>query len=53
MVGDKTAEEVRRTLENGPFGLNRLASEAGLSYDVRGTWTRGRPPPLFQERSTS
>ena len=45
MVGDQTAEEVRRTLENGPFGLNRLASEAGLSYDVLRSWKSGRRRP--------
>ena len=45
MVGDNAASQVRHALEEGPFGLNRLASEAGLSYDVLRSWKSGRRRP--------
>ena len=48
MVGEKAASQVRRALEEGPFGLNRLASEAGLSYDVLRSWKSGRRRPSEQ-----
>ena len=45
MVGENAASQVRQALEEGPFGLNRLASEAGLSYDVLRSWKSGRRRP--------
>lgn len=45
MGGEETAEIVRRALYQGPVGLNGLAAESGLSYDVLRSWRSGRRRP--------
>lgn len=45
MAGEETAEVVRRALFQGPVGLNGLATESGLSYDVLRSWRSGRRRP--------
>jgi hypothetical protein len=45
MVGEQTADLVRRALREGPFGLNGLATESELSYDVLRSWKSGRRRP--------
>ena len=45
MAGEDTAEVVRRALFQGPVGLNGLATESGLSYDVLRSWRSGRRRP--------
>lgn len=36
---------IRRALEEGPFSMQQLAEDAGVSYDTLYSWARGRRAP--------
>jgi transcriptional regulator with XRE-family HTH domain len=39
------ADRIRRVLQEAPFAMRQLASDAGLSYDVLRSWRSGRRRP--------
>lgn len=42
---DHLAALVRRALEEGPFTIQQLATEAGVSYDTLYSWAKHRRVP--------
>ena len=36
---------IQRVLEEGPFSIQQLADEAGISYDSLYSWAKGRRVP--------
>jgi transcriptional regulator with XRE-family HTH domain len=39
------AARVQRALEEGPFSIQQLANDAGISYDTLYSWARSRRAP--------
>ncbi|HZG43139.1 MAG TPA: helix-turn-helix transcriptional regulator [Longimicrobium sp.] len=42
---DRISRAIERALSEGPFTIQQLASEAGVSYDTLYSWVKGRRVP--------
>jgi hypothetical protein len=42
---DIIARLIERALEDGPFTIQQIAAEAGISYDSLYSWAKGRRVP--------
>ena len=42
---DTLATLIQRALDEGPFSMQQLADQAGVSYDSLYSWARGRRVP--------
>jgi transcriptional regulator with XRE-family HTH domain len=42
---ERITRAIERALSEGPFTIQQLASEAGVSYDTLYSWVRGRRVP--------
>ncbi|HEY0021651.1 MAG TPA: helix-turn-helix transcriptional regulator [Longimicrobium sp.] len=42
---DRITRAIERALSEGPFTIQQLAAEAGVSYDTLYSWVKGRRVP--------
>jgi transcriptional regulator with XRE-family HTH domain len=42
---DRISRAIERALSEGPFTIQQLADEAGVSYDTLYSWVKGRRVP--------